>query len=204
MPIRPDLPPEPVFGEPLAPTHESAETLRLLALRRSTPAAALTDPGPDAADIDMMLRLAARVPDHRKLEPWRFLIVTGDDRHKLGDLFASRPTGSDADRALPLRAPTIIAVVSSPVHDDPKKTPVWEQELSAGAVCQTLMLAACAMGWAACWLTEAPAFDRHVAAGLGLADHERIAGFIYVGTAKEKPVERARPDLAKKARRWPG
>jgi nitroreductase len=212
MPIKPDLPPAPEFGIPLAPTHESAETLRLLALRRSTPVAMLGEPGPSAADLDALLRLAMRVPDHRKLEPWRVLIIEGDARNRLGDYFAAARHLRDPDvsaakleeeRRLPLRAPVVLAIISAPVHD-PKKTPVWEQQLSSGALCQTLMIAANAMGWAACWITEDPAYDSHVHAALGMKPGEQIAGFIYLGTAKEQPVERQRPDVAAKATRWTG
>ena len=213
MPIRPDLPQEPEFGAPVAPAHESPETLRLLALRRSTPVAMLGEPGPSAADLDMLLRLAMRVPDHRKLEPWRVLIVEGEAREKLGDIFAAArklrdPDATDdklaAERALPLRAPVVLAVISSPNHHDPKKTPVWEQQLSSGALCQNLLIAAQAAGWAAGWITEDAAFDGHVHAALGMHAHEQIAGFIYLGTAKEQPVERQRPVVSKKATRWTG
>ena len=192
--------------------HESAETLKLLALRRSTPVAILAEPGPSAADIDMMLRLAMRVPDHRKLEPWRVLIIEGEARRKLGEVFAAArrlrdPNATDAQLAeemkLPMRAPVILAVISAPTHD-PKKTPVWEQQLSAGALCQTLMIAANAMGWAACWITEDAAYDSHVQAALGMAGSEQVAGFIYLGTAKEQPVERQRPTVSNKATRWTG
>lgn len=213
MPIRPDLPAPPEFGAPLAPAHESPETLRLLALRRSTPVAMLTEPGPSPADLDMLLRLAMRVPDHRKLEPWRVLIVEGEVRKRLGDIFADARRKRDPattqekleeERKLPLRAPVVLAVISSPVANDPKKTPVWEQQLSAGALCQTLMIAANAAGWAACWITEDPAFDLHVHAALGMKESDQIAGFIYLGTAKEQPVERQRPDVGVKAVRWSG
>jgi nitroreductase len=212
MPIRPDLPAQPELGDPLAPAHESPETLRLLALRRSTPVLMLGEPGPSPADVDMLLRLAMRVPDHRKLEPWRVLVVEGDARNKLGDVFAAalkvrNPGASESaleeERKLPLRAPVMLAVVSSPV-DDPKKTPEWEQRLSAGALCQTLLIAANAAGWAACWITGDAAFDANVHKALGMTDGERIAGFIYLGTAKEKPAERQRPDVAAKAVRWTG
>ncbi len=213
MPIRPDLPPEPEFGVPIAPVHESAETLRLLALRRSTPVAMLGEPGPSATDLDMLLRLAVRAPDHRKLEPWRLLIIEGEARSKLGEIFAAArrlrdPDVTDArlaeDMRLPLRAPVIVCVISSPNHHDPKKTPVWEQQLSAGAVCQNLLIAAQAAGWAAVWITEDAAFDSHVHAAFSMNAHEQIAGFIYLGTARENPVERQRPLLASKAVRWTG
>lgn len=210
MPIRPDLPPEPEAGQPLVPVHESAETLRLLALRRSTPVTMLATPGPAPADIDIMLRLAARVPDHRKLEPWRFILIEGDNRAALGESLArvqlaANPAATEAAiaeaRNWAMRAPSVVAVVSAPV-EDPKKTPVWEQELSAGAVCQNLMIAACAMGWAAVWITEWPAFDPGAAKVLGLKHGERIAGFIFLGTAKEQPVERQRPSLPSRITRW--
>lgn len=213
MPIKPDLPPEPEFGTPLEPTHPSPETLRLLALRRSTPVAILSEPGPSAADLDAMLRLAMRVPDHRKLEPWRILIIEGEARVKLGEIFAAARKLRDPDvpdeklaeeMKLPLRAPVIVCVISSPNHHDPKKTPVWEQQLSSGALCQNLLIAANAMGWAAVWITEDAAFDSHVHAALGMTGHEQVAGFIYLGTAKEKPVERQRPNVSSKATRWTG
>lgn len=207
MPIRPDIP-EPEFGEPLAASQESEATLRLLARRRSTPVAMLTEPGPTRADLDMLIHIAARAPDHRKLGPWRFIIFEGEGRERLGDLFAAAQKADGKTDieiaqayALPLRAPAIIAVISSPV-DDPKQTPKWEQELSAGAVCQNLLIAAFASGWAACWISEWPAFDDDVASALGLAAAERIAGFIYLGTAKADPVERQRPDVAARVRYW--
>lgn len=212
MPIRPDLPPEPEFGSALDAAHSSPETLRLLALRRSTPVKILAEPGPVAADLDMILRLGMRVPDHRKLEPWRVLIIEGEARIRLGEIYAAArrlrdPDVSDDQLAeemrLPLRAPVILCVISSPVHD-PKKTPVWEQQLSAGALCQNILIASQAMGWASVWITEDAAFDGHVHAALGLHGHEQIAGFIYLGTAKEKPAERQRPVVSTKATRWTG
>jgi nitroreductase len=212
MAIKANLPPEPEFGAPLAPNHPSPETLQLLALRRSTPVAALSEPGPGADDIDALLRLAMRVPDHRKLEPWRVLIIEGDKRALFGEVLAAArnlrepdaaPEKLAAERALPLRAPVILAVISSPVHD-PKKTPVWEQQLSAGALCQNLLVASQAMGWAGVWITEDAAYDGHVHAALGMHGHEQIAGFIYLGTAKDQPVERQRPTISAKATRWTG
>lgn len=212
MPIKANLPPEPEFGAPLAPSHPSTETLQLLALRRSTPVAALGEPGPGADDIDAMLHLAMRVPDHRKLEPWRVLIIEGDKRALFGDVLAAARSLRDpeatpdqlaAERALPLRAPVILCVISSPVHD-PKKTPVWEQQLSSGALCQNLLIASQAMGWAGVWITEDAAYDGHVHAALGMHGHEQVAGFIYLGTAKNDPVERQRPAVSGKATRWTG
>jgi nitroreductase len=210
MSQRPPLPPAPDFGAPLAPIHPSPETLALLALRRSTPVVALGEPGPPAGDLADMLRLAMRAPDHRKLEPWRLFTIEGAARAKLGEVFAnalkaSKSNASDAElaeaRGLPMRAPVIVTVISSP-KDDPKKTPVWEQELSAGALCQNLLIAASAMGWAACWYTEWPAYNAEVGKAFGMTERERIAGFIYVGTARADPVERARPDAGKTVKSW--
>jgi nitroreductase len=210
MSQRPQLPSPPDFGAPLAPTHPSPDTLDLLALRRSTPVAALGEPGPPAGDLADMLRLAMRVPDHRKLEPWRIFTIKGAARAKLGEVFvaalkAARPDASEAmlaeARGLPMRAPVIVAVISSP-KDDPKKTPVWEQELSAGALCQNLLIAASAMGWAASWISEWPAYDAEVGKAFSMTARERIAGFIYLGTAIAEPIERARPDAAMKVQRW--
>ncbi len=213
MAIRPDLPPEPDFGAPLDPAHPSPETLRLLALRRSTPVSALTEPGPSAEDLDAILRLGMRVPDHRKLEPWRVLIIESDARIKLGEIFAAAHSLRDPDAPeakladamrMPLRAPVILCVISSPNHHDPKKTPAWEQQLSAGALCQNILIASQAMGWAGVWITEDAAYDSHVHAALSMSGHEQIAGFIYLGTAKENPVERQRPTASTKATRWTG
>ena len=210
MSQRPPLPSPPEFGAPLAPIHPSPDTLALLALRRSTPVAALSEPAPSAGELADLLRLAMRVPDHRKLEPWRLLTIEGAARAKLGEVFAaaltrSTPAASAAmlaeARNLPMRAPLIVTVISSP-RDDPKQTPAWEQELSAGALCQNLLIAAAAMGWAASWITEWPAYDATVGKAFELTDGERIAGFIYLGTAKADPVERARPEASKKVRRW--
>ncbi|MBI1340111.1 nitroreductase [bacterium] len=184
--------------------------LDLIARRKSTPAKMLTDPGPSREEITALLRLAMRAPDHRKLEPWRFIVVLGDGRHRLGEVFAAvrtrrepaaSPQSIEEDRQRPMRAPVMVAVVSSPV-EDPRGTPQWEQELSAGAVCQNLMLACFAAGWAASWITEWPAYDRDVATAIGLSPSERISGFILIGTAREDPVERDRPDPAAKITWW--
>ena len=212
MAVQPDLPPEPEFGASLDAAHASPDTLRLLALRRSTPVKMLGEPGPSAAGLDAILRLGMRVPDHRKLEPWRVLIIEGDARLKLGEIFAAARRLRDPDVSedklaeemqLPLRAPVILCVISSPVHD-PKKTPIWEQQLSAGALCQNILVASQAMGWAGVWISEDAAFDSHVHAALGMHGHEQVAGFIYLGTAKEKPAERQRPVVSTKATRWTG
>ena len=197
-------------GTPLSPPAANAALRQFLATRRSTGKKTLSEPGPSPVGVAELLRVAARVPDHRKLEPWRFIVLQGDQRRSFGDILgdiyrAAHPGEDDAKveenaSSLPMRAPVVIAVVSSPdVHH---KTPVWEQELSAGAVCYNLLLAAGAAGWAGCWLTEWIAYDAVVATRLGLVTHERIAGFIYLGTATADAPERPRPDMASKITRW--
>ncbi len=184
-------------------TGESPETLALLKARRSTGARLLGDPGPDRAQLEDMLTIAARVPDHGKLAPWRFVVITGEARTHLGDEAAAIVKGDmpDADdgqidkaRNLLSRAPVVIAVVSC-ARPHPK-IPEWEQVLSAGAACQNLILAATAMGFRANWITEWIAFDRRFLERLGLAAHERIAGFVHIGSSDAQRSPRARPDLA--------
>jgi len=192
------IPPVPAENDPLPAAQPSPATLALLARRRSTKAIALAEPGPGAAEIAALLDLASRVPDHGKLGPWRFLVIAGEGRARAGAAMAEA-LGADAqdsafERARFLRAPVVVAVISNAAPHP--KIPEWEQVLSAGAACFALLAAAHAMGFAGCWLTEAPAYDPRARAALGLAEHERVAGFVYLGTATVAPTERARPDAA--------
>lgn len=193
-----DIPAAPAENDPLPAVQPSAETLALLARRRSTKALMISAPGPDRTQLDTLLRIAARVPDHGKLGPWRFLILEGDGRARAGEAIAAA-LGADApdpafERARFQRAPVVVTVISTAAPHP--KIPEWEQVLSAGAACFALVTAAHAMGFAGCWLTEAPTYDARARAALGLADHERIAGFVYLGTATATASERARPDAA--------
>lgn len=190
----------PTPGERLAPSHASAETLALLTRRRSTPAISLAAPGPDTAQVEHLLGIAARVPDHGKLAPWRFILFEGDARSSfgtiLGKVWAVKNPGATGDQTRFEqqrfeRAPLVIAVISTVIEQH--KVPLWEQELSAGAVCQNLLVAASAMGYGAQWLTEWYAYDPDIKDALGLRSGERIAGFVYIGTAVDEVVERARP-----------
>lgn len=193
----------------MLPARASAEARKLIALRRSTSKRGLIAPGPNPEAIDTLLTVAARVPDHRRLAPWRFLIFDGHSRaafneraveiQKQENPYATETMLADTAGYF-TRAPVVIAVISSP--DVNHKTPVWEQELSCGAVCHNLLLTANASGWAGCWLTEWIAFSDGINALLGLTEHERVAGFIYLGTAKENPQERLRPDITTKIERW--
>ena len=193
----------PEFGQPLAAAHPSEETLKLLRQRRSCPADFMEGPGPDAAALQDILTIAARVPDHRRVVPFRFVVFEGDARAAYGETLRAvfqknNPDANDAKADYEanrlLRAPVVIAVIST--IDIAHKTPDWEQLLCAGAVCQNMLLAASAHGFAAQWLTEWYAFDADALAPLGLGDHENVAGFIYIGAAREEPKERGRPDMA--------
>lgn len=197
--------PEP--GERLAAHHASAETLDLLARRRSTTAKSMTGPGPDAGQLDSLLRIAGRTPDHGKLFPWRFVVFEGEARSRFGEILEARlreiePDGPDErydlERRRFERAPVVVAVISDVTENH--KIPEWEQILSAGAVCQQMLIAASAMGFAAQWLTESYAYDKVTKKSLGLEPGERIAGFIYIGSAAEAPTER--PRKAPRVSRW--
>ncbi|MEO1321854.1 MAG: nitroreductase [Pseudomonadota bacterium] len=203
------FPPAPTFGTPMLPSRPSADARTLLALRRSISKRSLIEPGPSGAELDDLLTVAARVPDHRRLAPWRFLVFEGSERQafneraveiqKQEDPAATETMLSDTASYF-TRAPVVVAVISSP--DPTHKTPVWEQELSCGALCHNLLLAANASGWAGCWLTEWIAFSPGIKTLLNLTDHERVAGFMYLGTAKDTPQERMRPDIGDKIERW--
>jgi nitroreductase len=188
----------PELGEPL-PIRPSAETLELLARRRSSPAQALAEPGPSAEEIETLLRLATRVPDHGKLTPWRFVVFTREAKNgMLGRLTVLATEQADPAAAVAkLRklaaAPVTVLVVSRPTPGH--KVPEWEQVLSAGAVCMNLLIAAEAMGYGANWITDWYAYDPGALEALGVGDGERVAGFLHFGTPAEPPLERARPAL---------
>ena len=178
------------------------EALNLLKTRRSVKPIELAGPGPTAAEIDALLTVASRVPDHGKLTPWRFIVFEGDARTKasriIGDAFRERRPDATSDQvavesARLARAPLVIAVVSRAAPH--VKIPEWEQIMSAGASATSLVMAAHAIGYAANWLTEWYAYDRKVLDALGLAPNERIAGFVHIGRATKPPEDRPRPPL---------
>jgi nitroreductase len=189
----------------------SPETLDLLLRRRSSSAKAMGDPGPNSGQLRQILQAASRVPDHGKLFPWRFLVIQGEARAKLGDVLEGALLERNAgvgeslrrfERNRFLRAPVIIAVISVMKTDKP--VPEWEQRLSAGAVCQTLLIAAAATGFGANWLTEWCAYDEIVTQALGLGEGEQVAGFVYIGTATAPLEERPRPVLDEIVSHWTG
>lgn len=188
------------------------QALDLLLTRRSVKAAMLAAPGPSASDLDRIFTAAARVPDHKRVVPWRFLVFEGDARARFGDILAeackaeeTEPPSAmrlDTERGRLLRAPTVVCAISRVVATP--GAPEWEQILSCGAACQNLVLAANALGFGTCWITEWYAYSPRIRAALGLTDNERIAGFIYIGTPKERQGDRERPVLGQIVSRWQG
>lgn len=178
--------------------------LDFLLTRRSRPAKTLTAPAPTRGDLAPILTAAARSPDHGKLEPWRFIVIEKGAMPRLAALTEARGTalGKAAEDIAKARdqfdrGVLIVAVIESPVASD--KIPAIEQTFSTGAVCLALLNAALASGWGASWLTGWMVYDRAFREqGLALGDHERIAGFIHIGTETTVPPERPRPDVTAK------
>jgi nitroreductase len=198
------VPAAPQFGE-AAPIEASPETLAFLARRRSASALALAEPAPSDAELATLLRLATRVPDHGKLAPWRFVVLRGEAKRRfIAGLEAIAATRPDAEKLTAklgkLKAPPLTVAVVSRVT--PTEIPEWEQRLSAGAVCMTLIVAAQAMGYGANWITDWYAYDADATRLLGLGDGERVAGYVHLGTSPEAPLERVRPDVGAIVTDW--
>lgn len=176
------------------------DVLNFLATRRSRPAKTLGLPVPDRAALIPMLEMAARSPDHGKLEPWRFVVLERGALLRLADAIPSHANGQDQEAIAKaqnqyLEAHLAVAVIE--VQRPSPKVPPIEQTYSAGAVCLALLNAALASGWGANWLSGWPSHDAGFAvAALGLAPNERIAGLIHIGTETSVPPERPRPDIA--------
>jgi len=181
-------------------TGDGQHVLDFLLSRRSRPPKFLTGPAPDRTAIETMLTAAARVPDHGKLEPWRFIVLGEEASRAFAQAIHARAEAAGKDGAkgaLPFEQPPLtIAVVACPRPTD--RIPAIEKTLSAGAACLSLLNAALAGGWGAAWMTGWPAYDRPLLeAELGLAPEEWIAGFVHVGTVAAVPPDRPRPDLAR-------
>ncbi|MBN8809015.1 MAG: nitroreductase [Sphingomonas sp.] len=190
--------------------NDSTTPLSLLATRRSGKPRDLVAPGPDADQLDRILTIAARTPDHGKLAPWRFVVVPAGARAALGRVITDayrieRPQAAAAEIAaleqFASQAPALVVVLSSPKTES--HIPLWEQELSAGAACMNLLHAAHALGFAGGWLTGWAAFSDTVRDAFGAAP-ERIAGFIFLGTPAKQLEERPRPDMSKIVSTWHG
>lgn len=171
--------------------------------RSSAPIAELKEPAPSDAEIETILRIASRVPDHGRLQPWRFIVYRGAARAKIGELLAELaekregplPEGRRLQElARFARAPLVIGVVSSP-KDNPK-IPQWEMFLSGGAAAMNLMIAANALDYGTNMITNWYSDTEEGRAILGLAPHERVVGFVHIGTYDGPPVDRPRPDVA--------
>ncbi|WP_103121463.1 nitroreductase family protein [Methylopila sp. Yamaguchi] len=190
-------------------TGPAPDALDLLSARRSVPANALAEPGPSAAELERILTIAARVPDHGKLAPWRFIVIEGDARKALDLKLAALLKAQQPDLP-PARiaaqennfsaSAVVVAVVSTAAPH--VKIPEWEQVLSAGAVCMNLTIAANALGYGAQWLSGWAAYDAEARAAIGLTPAEKVAGFLHLGTPKERLPDRPRPDLAQIVTRW--
>jgi nitroreductase len=200
------VPPSPQFGDPL-PSEASPEVLAFLSRRRSASAVTLRGPAPSASELDDLLRLAARVPDHGKLGPWRFLILEGAAK----DAYTAKLEQIASDRADAVKVhaklakmrtpPLCVAVIS---HVTQGEIAEWEQVLSSAAVCHQLLLAASAMGYGANWITDWYAYDEQAHAALGLTPSEKVSGFVFIGTPSEAPLERVRPPLEPRVSRYEG
>lgn len=194
------------LGAALPSPTASPEILARLAVRRSAPAQGLADPGPSEADIDLILTLGARSPDHGKLTPWRFVVLGRQTRGEIAERLAAMAV----EKALPAKAtavlskltaaPVTILVLSTP---RPASKPEWEQVLSAGAVCMNIEHAAGALGFASSWITDWYSYDAEAAALFGVTSEERVSGFIHIGTPVEPLLERERPDIAALTTRHP-
>ena len=175
------------------------QTIDLLLNRRSLVASKLIDPGPSKEELNLILRCAIRVPDHGKLAPWRIKVFEGASKENLGrkcgDIFKKNnpdasPAQLTAEYERPSRAPLLL-IVSTKLQE--ARIPKWEQILSGGAVCQNILVAANALGYHSQWLSEWPNYDDEVKAISGLEENDEFLGFIYMGSAEEKPSERKRP-----------
>ncbi|MFO1033091.1 MAG: nitroreductase [Hyphomicrobiales bacterium] len=193
----------------MSPFNDTSSLLAFLKTRKSASAKAMTVPGPSESQLADMLQLAVRVPDHGKLAPWRFISFSGEARARVGEGFKARwqelhpEHGPDIQAFVAgmfTRAPVVVAVVSTAAAHP--KIPVWEQQMSAAAVCFNLVLAAQAMGFDAQWMTDWVSYDEKAKALMGVAADENIAGLIYIGTAAAPLEDRPRPDAAALHTKW--
>ena len=186
------------------PQSPRPEVLEFLATRRSASAQTLAAPGPTPDEVDILIRLATRVPDHGKLTPWRLILLETAPKAafaaQLEALALERGDAKAAAKLGKLKAPPLgVAVIARSRQSD---IPEWEQMLSAACVCTNLLYGATAMGYGANWITDWYAYDPDALAILGLEDGERVAGYIFVGAANTPPLERIRPDAASLVSRW--
>jgi nitroreductase len=189
--------------------NDTASLLNFLKSRKSASAKAMGGLGPNAEQLHEILNIAVRVPDHGKLNPWRFIVFEGSARGGVGakfkDVWARRhpehgPESLEFQAGLFTRAPVVVAVVSTAAPH--AKIPVWEQQLSAAAVCFNMVLAAQAVGFDAQWQTDWVAYDEAAKSAMGIAVKEQVAGLIYIGTSSTVLEDRPRPDVAALVTKW--
>ena len=189
--------------------NDRTSLLAFLKTRKSASAKAMGGPGPDASQLQDILSIGVRVPDHGKLNPWRFVLFEGEARGKVGTLFAKRfaelhpdyPEDSvNFQKGLFARAPVVVAVVSTAAEH--AKIPVWEQIMSSAAVCYNVVLAAQAHGFDAQWQSDWVAYDEGAKAAIGIKPSEKVAGLIYIGTSSVPLEDRPRPDVNALTTRW--
>jgi nitroreductase len=189
--------------------NDTSSLLSFLKTRKSASAKAMGAPGPDGARLEQMLALATRVPDHGKLTPWRFVVFQGEARSLVGAKYAARwkelnPGHGDEILAfqagLFMRAPVVVAVISTAQQH--AKIPVWEQQMSAAAVCFNMELAAQALGFDVQWQTDWVAYDATAKAAMGVSATENVAGLIYIGTSTAPLEDRPRPDAKSLTKNW--
>lgn len=194
----------------VAMLNDRSTPLSFLATRRSGKPRDLVAPGPDEAQLDAMLEIAARTPDHGKLAPWRFVVVGAEQRDDLADVLvgaylAEKPEARrpevEAMEQFARQAPALVVVLSSPRRDS--HIPLWEQEMSVGAATMNLLHAAGAHGFAAGWLTGWPSCSDRVRDAFG-SEGERIVGFVFIGTPARELDERPRPEMGRVVSRWRG
>ncbi len=189
--------------------NDKSSILAFLRSRKSASAKAMTGPGPKREELSEILEIAVRVPDHGKLAPWRFVVFEGQARAKVGEAFAAawhkkHPDHGaemlDFQRGLFMRAPLIVTVVSTAKSH--AKIPVWEQQMSTGALCFNLELAAIAKGFDVQWQSDWIAYDEAAKSAMGVAPEENIAGIIYIGKSSAPLEDRPRPDAAAITTYW--
>ena len=182
--------------------NDRTSAMSLLLTRRSAKARDLGEPGPSETELRQILAAASRVPDHGKLAPWRFVVIGKEHREAFAEglvaaLRAEKPDATEIEvegtYQFARQAPVIVAVLSRPRQDVP--IPAWEQQLSAGAACQNLLMASHALGYQANWLTGWATYSPAVVELLGGESGDRTAGFIFIGTSARPAEERPRPNL---------
>lgn len=188
------------------------DAMSLLLGRRSADAKKLAEPAPSAQDLDQILRAGLSAPDHGALRPWRFFVITGDARERLGALFVEATSEREPDlpdkkledqRGKPLRAPMIIAVGARIMADHPKVPPV-EQREAAMAAAQNMLLASEALGYGAVLLTGPNTYDQKIKVAFGLEEKDALVGFLYIGTPSETMKDKQRLEPWQVTRQWIG